>query len=158
MIKRVRIKGYKSLKDVEVKLQPLTVIMGPNAAGKSNLFDVLRFLSHVCTKRNLKESFEEHRGAPLEAFFYSGEGVSGLLKQPGAQFSIEVDIELSKESIDRIERQIQQMREGLPSSEANGEAPKRKVREKLIASGLMGRIWRLSTIRSRRNIPSNFRR
>ncbi len=42
MIRRIQIKDYKSLKNVEMELQPLTVIMGPNAAGKSNLFDALR--------------------------------------------------------------------------------------------------------------------
>ena len=136
MIRRVQIKGYKSLQNVEVELQPLTVIMGPNAAGKSNLFDALRLLSHICTKRNLNEAFEEHRGAPLEAFFYGGEGVAGLLKKHVAQFSIEVDVELSEESINRIEHQIQQMREGLPSKKANGESPKRKVREILLRYSL----------------------
>ena len=35
MLKRVHIKGYKSLADVEVTLEPLTVLFGPNAAGKS---------------------------------------------------------------------------------------------------------------------------
>ena len=45
MIRRVKIQGYKSLKDIEVELQPLTVIIGPNAAGKSNLFDALGLLS-----------------------------------------------------------------------------------------------------------------
>jgi len=36
MLKRIHIKGYKSLVDVEVKLPPLAVLFGPNAAGKSN--------------------------------------------------------------------------------------------------------------------------
>jgi len=40
VIKRVQIRGYKSLKNVEVELQHLTVIMGPNAAGKSNLSEM----------------------------------------------------------------------------------------------------------------------
>ena len=136
MIRRVKIKDYKSLKNVEVELQPLTVIMGPNAAGKSNLFDALRLLSHVCTKRSLNEAFEEHRGAPLEAFFYSGDGVSGLLKESVAQFSIEVDVELSEESIDRVERQIQQMREGLTSRETNGKTPKRKIHHRFLRYSL----------------------
>jgi AAA15 family ATPase/GTPase len=41
MLKRVKIQGYKSLVDVEVKLQPLSVLFGPNAAGKSNFLDAL---------------------------------------------------------------------------------------------------------------------
>ena len=34
MLKRIRIKGYKSLSDLEVRLSPLTLLFGPNAAGK----------------------------------------------------------------------------------------------------------------------------
>ena len=34
MLKRIRIKGYKSLVDLELKLEALTVLVGPNASGK----------------------------------------------------------------------------------------------------------------------------
>ena len=37
MLKRIRIRGYKSLDDVEVSLSQLVVLFGPNAAGKSKL-------------------------------------------------------------------------------------------------------------------------
>ncbi|MCY4511418.1 MAG: AAA family ATPase [Acidobacteria bacterium] len=40
MLKRVHVKGYKSLADVEVKLEPLVVLFGPNAFGKSNFLDL----------------------------------------------------------------------------------------------------------------------
>ncbi len=39
MLKRIKIKGYKSLVDVDVSLRPLSVLFGPNAAGKSNFLD-----------------------------------------------------------------------------------------------------------------------
>ena len=45
MLKRVHIAGYKSLYDVEVKLTPLALLFGPNAAGKSNFLDALQLLS-----------------------------------------------------------------------------------------------------------------
>ena len=35
MITRVEIAGYKSLSEVELDLRPLSVIVGPNASGKS---------------------------------------------------------------------------------------------------------------------------
>jgi predicted ATPase len=44
MIERVWVKNYRSLADVEVNLEPLTVLVGHNGAGKSNLVDVLRFI------------------------------------------------------------------------------------------------------------------
>jgi predicted ATPase len=105
MIRRVRIKGYKSLRDVEVELNQLTVCIGPNAAGKSNLFDVLSLLSRIVALGNLNAAFEEHRGAPLEAFFYGKEGLSSLLSQKTVQFSIEVDVELSPELIKETNNQ-----------------------------------------------------
>lgn len=36
MLKRIKIQGYKSLADVEVPLDHLAVLIGPNASGKSN--------------------------------------------------------------------------------------------------------------------------
>jgi len=44
MLKRVKIQGYKSLVDIEVHLQPLSVLIGPNASGKSNFLDALQLL------------------------------------------------------------------------------------------------------------------
>ncbi len=41
MIKRLKVTGYKSLKDVEVYFEPLSVIFGLKAAGKSNFLDAL---------------------------------------------------------------------------------------------------------------------
>ncbi len=114
MLHRVRIHGYKSLRDVEVRFdRPLTVIMGANAAGKSNLFDALALLSRAATKRTLREAFDEHRGNDLEAFSYGEEGLAGLLKRPTAEFTIEVDLELSPSTIIAVDQQIAWMREGL---------------------------------------------
>jgi len=45
MIKRLKVKGYKSLRDMEVRFEPLNIILGPNAAGKSNLLDALNLFA-----------------------------------------------------------------------------------------------------------------
>jgi len=44
MLRSLRVRQFKSLRDVELPLSPLTVLVGPNAAGKSNLLDALRLL------------------------------------------------------------------------------------------------------------------
>ncbi|MBX9791613.1 MAG: ATP-binding protein [Pirellulales bacterium] len=43
MLKRVRIKNYKSL-DVDVELDPITVLIGKSGTGKTNFVEALRFL------------------------------------------------------------------------------------------------------------------
>lgn len=116
MLRRVFIEGYKSLGKVELELRPLTVIIGPNAAGKSNLFDALRLLSRLVSCRSLQDAFQGHRGDPLEAFDCSEGGIPGLLIRNEARLTMEVDVELSDQVISEIERQVRIYRKG-----ANGE-------------------------------------
>jgi predicted ATPase len=47
MITRLRVRNFKSLRDMDLPLGPLNVLVGPNMSGKSNIFDVLRFLYEV---------------------------------------------------------------------------------------------------------------
>jgi predicted ATPase len=49
MITQVSVRNYKSLANVEVELNPLTVLVGPNGSGKSNFVDALRFVSEAVT-------------------------------------------------------------------------------------------------------------
>ncbi len=41
---QANIEYFRSLYNVELSLKPLTILIGPNASGKSNLFKALRFL------------------------------------------------------------------------------------------------------------------
>jgi predicted ATPase len=43
-LRRVRIRGYKSIAFCDVTLEPLTILVGRNASGKSNFLDALSFL------------------------------------------------------------------------------------------------------------------
>jgi predicted ATPase len=45
MLTRLRISGFKNLVDVDVRFGPFTCIAGSNGVGKSNLLDVIAFLS-----------------------------------------------------------------------------------------------------------------
>lgn len=47
MLTKLRVKNYKSLEDVAIPLRPLTVFVGPNNAGKSNILDCLLFLREL---------------------------------------------------------------------------------------------------------------
>ena len=44
MLKHIEIKGYRSLKDVSLDMEPLTVLIGPNGGGKSNFMDLFKLL------------------------------------------------------------------------------------------------------------------
>ena len=44
MLTRIRLQGFKSFKDTEVRFGPFTCIAGANGVGKSNLFDAIQFL------------------------------------------------------------------------------------------------------------------
>ena len=111
MVKRVHIKGYKSLRNVEVELEPLTVLIGPNAAGKSNFLDALQLLSRIANVRTLQDAFEPpYRGNPLESFTFGPGGIESLLTQESATFSIEVDVVVSEEVVLAVNKQIREMR------------------------------------------------
>jgi hypothetical protein len=44
---KLSVKNFKSIKDVELKLTPITVLIGPPAAGKSNLLDAIVLLGYL---------------------------------------------------------------------------------------------------------------
>ena len=132
MLKRIHVKGYKSFTDLEVEIEPLTVLMGPNAAGKSNFLDALQLLSKLGASRTLKEAFDvPYRGKPLESFSFGEQGIKGLVARERLRFSIEADLRLSDAIIRSVDQHIRDMRS--PGSDApdrgNGKRPAR-VRER----------------------------
>ncbi len=54
MIKQLKIRGYKSLKKLDLELGPLTALIGPNAGGKTNLLDFFAFLSEAVNEKMQK--------------------------------------------------------------------------------------------------------
>jgi predicted ATPase len=50
MITRLKVNGFKNLINVDLRFSPFTCIAGPNSAGKSNLFDAIKFLSNTTEK------------------------------------------------------------------------------------------------------------
>ena len=113
MLTRLHVKGYKSLSDVEVALKPLTLLFGPNAAGKSNILDAVQLISRLATSRTLKEAFDSPcRGKPLESFTMGEDGVKGLRKQERLAFSIEADLHISDAIAEAVDREILEMQLG----------------------------------------------
>jgi len=125
MIRRIHIQRYKSLKDVELRLEPLSVLFGPNAAGKSNFIDALQLLARTAGSRNLKEAFDPpYRGKAIESFWFDKSGLEGLLQRDSASFSLEVDVELSPAVIQAVDREVSEMRRGQSPAGNGGEKRK----------------------------------
>jgi len=133
MLRRIKIRGYKSLADLTLELQPLSVLFGPNAAGKSNFLDALQLVSRAAVTPTLKEAFEPpYRGSPLESFTFPRQGVQGLLKRESASFAIEVDVEVSPGIARAVDRQVREMKGGRSAEEAPRQRKRSYVRRKLM--------------------------
>jgi predicted ATPase len=60
-LRRVQIRGYKSIAFCDVALQPLTILVGLNASGKSNFTDALAFLRDILNF-GVNEAVKRHGG------------------------------------------------------------------------------------------------
>jgi predicted ATPase len=67
MLTRIEIDGFKSFRRFGLDLRPLTAVVGPNASGKSNLFDALRFIS-LLAQQDIRTAMLDLRGQPEELF------------------------------------------------------------------------------------------
>lgn len=68
-VRRVRIRNYKSIAFCDLTLEPLTILVGRNASGKSNFLDALGFLRDVATV-GVREAVRAHGGR--DAVLYRG--------------------------------------------------------------------------------------
>lgn len=141
MLSRIHVRGYKSLCDLEVELKPLTLLFGPNAAGKSNLLDAMQLLSRLATSPTLKAAFEPpYRGKPLESFTLDEGGVKALRRRKRLAFSIEADLHISDAVAHAVDREIQTMRpsNGTGSGNAPTAVRHRRLRYRLEVEMLPG--------------------
>ena len=71
MIKRVKVRNFLSLREVDLKLGMNNLLVGPNMSGKSNLIDSFRFLTHM-TLFGLSKAFVD-RGGFQEVIWKGGD-------------------------------------------------------------------------------------
>ncbi len=67
MITRVEIDGFKSFLDFKLDVPPFLALVGPNASGKSNLFDAIEF-NQKALRSPETALLEARRGRPFELF------------------------------------------------------------------------------------------
>jgi predicted ATPase len=117
MLTRIEIDGFKSFEQFTLDLQPFSVIAGPNAAGKSNLFDSLRVLSKLATE-DVTSALRDIRGQPSELFRKRGDGTIAdkmqfaveLLLDPAAEDTFGERVELNHTRI-RYEVELERRRD-----------------------------------------------
>lgn len=85
MLTRIEIDGFKTFRSFELDLPPFLVVLGRNASGKSNLFDVIQFLK-ATADGNLMEAVQKSRGELFEILHRDIEGG----RQTRLKFALEV--------------------------------------------------------------------
>lgn len=75
MLKKLKLKNFKSFKDVEIELGNLNVLIGPNAGGKTNFINVFRFLRSL-ESEGLNNAISLHGG------FYSIRNFKAGVNEP----------------------------------------------------------------------------
>jgi predicted ATPase len=91
MLTHIEIDGFKSFEGFSLNLNPLTAIVGPNASGKSNLFDALRFIS-LLAQFDIRTAMQDLRGEPRELFRTTARQVSDTMT-----FAVEILLSRSGE-------------------------------------------------------------
>lgn len=74
MLTRLEVDGFKSLRKFAIDLEPFTVLVGPNSAGKSNILEALALLSRLATQ-SINEAFKGCRGKVVDQFSRHGDDV-----------------------------------------------------------------------------------
>lgn len=92
MITRIEIDGFKTFDKFGLDLRPLTAVVGPNASGKSNLFDALRFLS-LLAQFDVRTAMQGLRGEPEELFRKTSAGTTD-------QMRLAIEVFLQNQSVD----------------------------------------------------------
>lgn len=75
MLTKLEVHGFKNLLDLSVEFGPFTCIAGENGIGKSNLFDVIEFLSRLANEplaeaaQHVRSSSDTKGGDPRDLFW-----------------------------------------------------------------------------------------
>lgn len=68
-IKRIKIRGFKSLKEIDFEMRPLNVLIGPNNGGKTNFLEFFEFLFEAASEE-LQNAIDNRGG--FDALLFAG--------------------------------------------------------------------------------------
>ena len=67
MLKRVKIRGFRSIREMDLELRPLNVLIGANGCGKSNFVSFFHLL-HEIVERRLEKAVNKAGGADKQLY------------------------------------------------------------------------------------------
>lgn len=76
MINKLNIQGYKSIKDLEIELRPINVLIGSNGVGKSNFISLFKLVNNMYEQH--LENYTMVQGA--ESFLHFGSKITPKIK------------------------------------------------------------------------------
>lgn len=85
MITELRLRNWKSFLDATLFIDPITVIIGTNASGKSNIFDALKLLSALASPVDIMEIAKNVRG-----------GAAGIIRRGEQMCNLSITMEGGK--------------------------------------------------------------
>lgn len=136
MLTKLRLKGFKNFRDATLALGPLTLLVGTNAAGKSNIRDAFRFLHGIARGYTLAEIIGEKWG---EGGILQWRGIRGGTREATFEGASTLRLEVSFRFQYRIRASVLQTKEAFYLIEVNvGEngKPAKVVQEQLKISGI----------------------
>lgn len=95
MIKEVRLENWKSFPKATLYLDPLTILIGTNASGKSNVLDALEFLSQIAQGKEITSILQSDPKTPT---FRGGAEWAAL--KPRRAFTVKALIEGEEDKLD----------------------------------------------------------
>jgi predicted ATPase len=98
MLTALRLQGFKNFRDTSLTLGPLTLLVGTNAAGKSNLRDAFRFLHGVARGYSLAEIIGEKWG---EGGVLQWRGIRGGTREAAFEGATSFALEVGFQLLDR---------------------------------------------------------
>ena len=87
MITELRLQNWKSFSDARLYIDPITVLIGTNASGKSNIFDVLKMLSALVAPFDIMDIAKTVRG-----------GAEGIIRRGQQECSLTISMEGERET------------------------------------------------------------
>ena len=90
MLKEIKFLNWKSFEDATLFIDPLTVLIGTNASGKSNIIDGIAFLNRIIQGKELQGALDGENGVFLDATIGAIRGGSEwAAMKPFNEFTIE---------------------------------------------------------------------